>query len=309
MKIGFNNIICTLPVKHLLSRGQDSINLLFYIDDLLSHSWPSDFPFTHIDENMSVAVNMVFEFKQTLKVVLYNNHKENTGEDDKEFLGEYTFGTTDNGNGNVKLDSDQYDSKYNLEYKYYDDEVKIPYVRLLGIKCLKPAKSIDSAVVSAIFNTISSAVTKFAESVQNVPDPRAQAASAALSVAGAIFAGVPEIAIAIAESSSRNDEIYVTLGSVTSKEMKIFPERAEYQSMYIDSVIDLYVFDKTIEYPVIGTTQFSIWEKDDHDERDPSDYLGQVNVYPTESIGYYMQTAWSPSQGSLYLVSYEIIEK
>lgn len=309
MKIGFNNLTCILPVKHGASRGADSIQLVFAIDSDLTvfqpgvvKTWPLTFLFAKIDENMSVPVDIVLEFNKNIQVSIWNFHGGNP--DDREYLGYYTFTTEDTGIGNIDFKDPGYDSKYNLEYKYFNTE-EIPYVRLLGVKCIKPATSIDADVISSITNAISGVATVFADSLKDVPDPRAKAASTALEAAAVVFDNVPAIAKAISEAAGDNDQLYITLGSVTSTDFKIYPA-SEYVEMNISSEIDLYEFDKNLEFPLVGTTAFSLWEKD---VSSPSDWLGQIIIHTSEEVGIHMQTAWSRKEGSVYLVSYEILFK
>lgn len=297
--LAFNRLTCT-RTGHV-GDTDDHVQLQFFVDGSQTPIlWPASGDAEEMGAGYGELVNVSIEFQTEVEVKLVNFHMDN--KNDPEPWGSHTFLADlgeDNPSDTVKLtDADNKDVYY-LEFAYLD--YNPASVTLLGIECIKPASAINQEVLEAASNAVELALIAFGETVALAPDPRVAAAGAALKAAGSVISAVPEVAAAIGNSTSFSDHLYIALGGSNSAGSKIFPTTMDYETMNSGDELDLQFYSLT--FPVLFTTQFTLWEADQ--TRD--DNLGYIKIDHLDEPGYYITLVESQSEGSIYLVSYQIV--
>ena len=302
--IGFDTLQCNTLTHG--GWGNDHIRLLFYVDvpdtsNLnslpLPQGWPRDGQMMEASETLSMQTAMAFDFTSNLVVQLINYHHGQS--DEPELLGSHVY--LPDGAGSNQTTFDAYDSSYTLTYTYLQPGQTFKYVQLLSLLCIKPATSIDGAVIKSITDALGAVAQAFGDAMKNVQDPRAVAAGVAVSAAGQVLQKIPDIAHAIAEAGNYNDQLYIALGGNTSRGQKIYPNAA-YWEMNTGSLVSLASYN--LGFPIINVTTFTLFEADQSND----DWLGSIVIDDGAASGFGQQVVVGPeSEGSVYIASYEIM--
>jgi hypothetical protein len=170
----------------------------------------------------------------------------------------------------------------------------------LTIQCIVPSSAIDADVIDAVMTAIGGATEKFADSLGNVPDPRAQAVATAVGIAGGVLSNVPNIAKAITAAKEYADQLVVTLGqNEISPATQIYPTKG-YVNFTSNHLVD--VSYAQIAIPAGSPVELRLWDAD-HSSSD--DDLG--SFVASTVPGTYLAAVTSSRHGSAFLVGYSVL--